>query len=116
LSCDVFIRGAHGKQIEPFIITDAIYLLSNAFKVPIKQYKVKQTALERFVFYMESTYAQDKAFVVQCQSLLKELLESVLGYEIIVTIDDIERDESIYSGNKYKYFETSIPMTSASET
>lgn len=104
-----FIRGAHGELIEPYVITDAIYLISKKYKISIKQYKVKQIANDIFEFYFEKEHANNESFVIKCVSFLKEILESVLGYETTVIIKDIELDESLFYGNKYKYFEVNIP-------
>lgn len=104
-----FIRGKKGNLIEPFVITDAIYLVSNKFQIQIKRYKVKQVAYNSFEYYMEKEYANDMIFVEQCTIYLKEIMESVLGYETIISIKDIQKDKSIYYGSKYKYFEVDIP-------
>lgn len=103
-----FIRGAHGELIEPYIISDAIYLLSKKYQIAIKQYKVKQIAYDVFEFFLEKEYADNQDLVTKCVVFLKEILKSVLGYESTVIIKDIELDESIYYGNKYKYFESNI--------
>lgn len=104
-----FIRGPHDKLIEPFVIADIFFLASKKFQIPFKRYKVKQIAIDAFEFYMESEYVTNELLVKKCALLFKEVLVSVLGYEIRVSIKDIELDESIYYGNKYRYFEVSIP-------
>ena len=106
-----FIIGLNGKTIEPFIISDSIFLLSTTFSLNIKKYKVKQVDLDSFEFYLEREFLNDNIYLEKYEEFLKEILESVLGYKVKVLMKNIEFDESLYSGNKYKYFEVSMPMT-----
>lgn len=99
-----FILTKNNTKMEPFIITDSIYLLSKNSSVNLHDYHVKQTAYDCFEYYF-SEYDLSR-MTVDSKIFLEKYLCELLRYPITVNILHLKNYG--ISVNKHKYFEVSF--------
>ena len=96
----------YNTQIEPFVITDSIYLLNLKYKLTIREHKVVQTAVDKFEYHIlqeQRTGISETELI----SFLTEYLEAILKYKINITIHNYD-SSTLYGSKKYRYFENKI--------
>lgn len=100
------ISTRNNTLIEPFVITDSIYLLNLKHKMKICEHKVIQTKVDEFVYYIPIRN-RNGILESEIKSFLKEYLESILNYQVFIILKDYNCQETFY-GKKYRYFENKI--------
>lgn len=101
-----FLVTKNNTLVEPFVIADSIYYISNTFNVEIKQHKVVEKRFDLFEYYLDTSLFCSG--ISKVKDFLEYYLMVVLGYNITVEIMDFKSESSIYKGRKYKYFEVCI--------
>ena len=99
----------NNTQVEPFIITDSIYLLNLKLKMNIREHKVIQRTINRFEYYILTEQRNNVSDNIIC-NFLKNYLQTILGYEIEVSINDY-KNIVVVGSEKYKYFENKVSNT-----
>lgn len=92
-----------GTIMEPFVITDSVHLLCNRFGLEIKQHKIKQLSPDSFAFYFSKRDLDSSN--IEYRFFLQDYLTKLLGYEVNVTIAEIEDLKELNDGRKFRYFE-----------
>ena len=95
------LKTISGNLIEPFVISDAIYLLSKESEKSIAQYQVKQRSMNEFNFYFNDIDFNNLSR--NAKMFLENYLSKLLGYETTVEILCLSQLDSIVK--KHKYFE-----------
>ena len=99
------IRTPHGSMIEPFVITDAVYLLSLNAHARINEYYVLQITPTLFKFHFRHQDLQNITHD-RASRFLKKYLVQVLNYIVDVEVTNFEKSNLV--SKKFKYFESLV--------
>jgi len=101
-----FVKLRNGAFLEPYVISDSIYLLNNSLRIEIKKYKVIQIDFSKFEIYMP--YDIIEKYRNEILVFMIHYLSQFINESIFIDLKNIDDHLSkVYEG-KYKYFETKI--------
>lgn len=94
-------------ELEPFLISDAIYALAHESKIYIQMYKAVQTDYNKFIFYIPINIIN----IYGCEIKLK--IEEFLNIglqrdDVEVSIKEFNLNESTNFNRKFRYFESNF--------
>ncbi len=101
-----FVKLRNGSLLEPYVISDGIYLLNNILRVEIKKYKVIQIDYSKFEIYMD--YEIIEKFRNEIFVFMTQYLSRFINENIHIDLKSIDNNLNKVYENKYKYFESKI--------
>lgn len=94
-----FVKLQDGETLEPFVITDSIYLLFTTLNLPTSQYRVVQRELTVFEYYLAPILLDKSQIIIE---VLRVYYLNLLNIEVeIVLLPFLDSAET----RKFKYFE-----------
>lgn len=93
--------------LEPFVISDSVYLLGNKFSLDIKRNRIEQLAVDHFIYYFDDYIL--KGNVKEYEAFLSDYLERLLMVDVKVEIR-LYDDSLTYNCRKFKYFQNKVKL------